>query len=143
MNRVVLIGRLTKEPELRKTNNGNSVIRFTLAVNRRYKKDNEQEADFVTCIAWNKIAENMATYLGKGSLVGVDGRIQTGSYDDKNGNRVYKTEIVAENVEFLESRNNNQQSKPNNNANDVNNYFGEFNIDDKSDLDNLSEELPF
>jgi single-strand DNA-binding protein len=105
INRVVLIGRLTKEPELRYTPNGIPVSTFTLAVNRTFtNQQGERETDFVNCVAWRKQAENVANYLKKGSLVGVDGRLQTRNYEAQSGRRVYVTEVVAESVQFLEPK---------------------------------------
>ena len=104
INRVVLVGRLTKDPVLRKTTNGASVVSFTVACNRLFKQEGQPEADFNT-VVWNKTADSVAKYTHKGSLVGVEGRIQTRSYDDKDGKRVYVTEVVADNVRFLDSRN--------------------------------------
>ncbi len=106
MNRVVLVGRLTKDPELRYTPNGVAVASFTLAVNRTFtNQQGEREADFINCVIWRKPAENVANFLKKGSLAGVDGRIQTRSYDGQDGKRVYVTEVLAESVQFLEPRN--------------------------------------
>ncbi|MCD3209547.1 single-stranded DNA-binding protein [Clostridium botulinum C] len=106
MNRVVLIGRTTKDPELKFTPGvGKAVTTFTLAVNRRYKKDGQQEADFITIVVWGKIAENTANYVSKGSQVGVSGSIRTRSYEAKDGTRRYVTEIVADEVQFLDSKN--------------------------------------
>ncbi|MFD1706060.1 single-stranded DNA-binding protein [Siminovitchia sediminis] len=105
MNRVVLVGRLTKDPDLRYTPNGVPVANFTLAVNRTFtNQQGEREADFINCVVWRRQAENVANYLKKGSLAGVDGRLQTRSYDDQDGKRVYVTEVVADNVQFLEPR---------------------------------------
>lgn len=106
MNRVALIGRLTKDPELRTTQSGTSVCSFNLAVNRRVQTSGQPDADFISCVAWGKSADNMTTYLHKGSLIGVEGRIQTSSYDNKKGERVYKTHVVAENIQFLEPKSN-------------------------------------
>ena len=103
MNKVYLIGRLTNDPELRKTNNDLSVCRFTLAVNRDYVKGEEKQADFINCIAWRNQADNLARYIRKGGLIAIDGMIQTGSYDDANGKKVFTTDIVANHIEFLES----------------------------------------
>ena len=100
LNRVVLIGRLTKAPELRQTPGGKEVVRFTLAVDRKYKKG---EADYISCTAWDRTAESVAQYCGKGSLVAVDGRIQTGSYE-KDGQRVYTTDVIAEDVRFIQTQ---------------------------------------
>ena len=106
MNRVILVGRLTKDPELRYTQNGTPVTSFTLAVNRSYtNQQGEREADFINCTIWRKPAENVANFLKKGSLAGVDGRIQTRSYDGQDGKRVYVTEVLAESVQFLEPKN--------------------------------------
>ena len=104
INRVVLVGRLTKDPVLRKTANGASVTSFTLACTRRFKQDGQPEADFINTVAWSKTADIVAQYTHKGSLVGVEGRIQTRSYDDQSGKRVYVTEVVADSVQFLESK---------------------------------------
>jgi single-strand DNA-binding protein len=106
INRVVLVGRLTKDPELRYTPSGVAVARFTLAVNRSFSnQQGEKEADFINCTVWRKPAENTANFLKKGSLTGVEGRIQTGSYEGQDGKRVYTTEVVADSVQFLEPRN--------------------------------------
>lgn len=105
INRVVLVGRLTRDVELKKTPNGASVVSFTIACNRRSKQEGQPDADFINCVAWNRTADLMSQYLNKGALIGVEGRIQTRSYDDKDGKRVYVTEVVAESVQFLESRN--------------------------------------
>lgn len=121
MNRVVLVGRLTKDPELRYTPAGVAVATFTLAVNRPFKNgQGEQEADFIQCVVWRKPAENVANFLKKGSLAGVDGRVQTRNYEGNDGKRVYVTEIVAESVQFLESKQNGAGgSTPNNNQNEA------------------------
>jgi single-strand DNA-binding protein len=106
MNRVVLVGRLTKDPELKYTPNGVPVATFTLAVNRPFtNQQGEREADFVNCVVWRKPAENVANYLKKGSLAGVDGRIQTRNFEGQDGKRVFMTEVVAESVQFLEPKN--------------------------------------
>ncbi|MBC1814191.1 MULTISPECIES: single-stranded DNA-binding protein [Listeria] len=109
MNRVVLVGRLTKDPELRYTPAGLAVATFTLAVNRTFtNQKGEREADFINCVVWRKPAENVANFLKKGSMAGVDGRVQTRNYEDKDGKRVYVTEIVAESVQFLEPKGKNE-----------------------------------
>lgn len=106
MNRVVLVGRLTKDPELKYTPNGVPVARFTLAVNRTFSnQQGEREADFINCVVWRRSAENVANFLKKGSLAGVDGRIQTSSFEGQDGKRVFMTEVVAESVQFLEPKN--------------------------------------
>lgn len=103
INRVVLVGRITKDPDLRKTQNGTSVVSFTIACNRRVPSQG-QDADFISCVAWNKTADFMAQYVRKGALLGLEGRIQTRSYDDRDGKRIYVTEVIADNVQFLESK---------------------------------------
>ncbi|WP_246944298.1 single-stranded DNA-binding protein [Bacillus pinisoli] len=111
MNRVVLVGRLTKDPDLRYTPSGVAVATFTLAVNRTYtNQQGEREADFINCVIWRRPAENVANFLKKGSLAGVDGRLQTRSYEGQDGKRVYVTEVVAESVQFLEPRSGGNQS---------------------------------
>lgn len=106
INRVVLIGRLTKDPELRYTSNNIAVVSFTLAVNRNFTgQDGQNEVDFLPCVAWRKQAENIAKYVGKGSMVGVDGRIQTRNFEATDGTKRYVTEIVCDNTRFLDTRN--------------------------------------
>lgn len=103
INKAIIVGRITKDPELRKTQNGTSVVSFTIACNRRVPSQG-QDADFISCVAWNKPADFMAQYVKKGALLGLEGRIQTRNYDDKDGKRVYVTEVVADSVQFLESK---------------------------------------
>ena len=105
INRVVLVGRLTKDPELRKTQSGTSVVSFSLAVNRRVQTPGQPDADFINCVAWNRLADLMCQYLHRGSLIGVEGRIQTRNYENNQGQRVYVTEVVVDNVQFLEPKN--------------------------------------
>ncbi|NEZ47794.1 single-stranded DNA-binding protein [Clostridium niameyense] len=113
MNKIVLIGRLTKDPELRFTpGNGTAVANFTLAVNRRFKTDGQQEADFIPIVVWGKQAESTANYMKKGSQIGITGRIQTRNYENKEGNRVYTTEVVAEEVQFLDSKQESNATAP-------------------------------
>lgn len=110
INRVVLTGRLTKEPELKYTPTGIAFCRFTLAVNRSFQKEGQQQADFINILVWRKVAENVANFLHKGSLCGIDGRIQTGSFEGQDGKRVYTFEVVADGVQFFsKSENNNRQ----------------------------------
>lgn len=113
MNKVFLIGRLTRDPELRYTGSNTAVASFSLAVNRNFtNQSGEREADFINIVVWRKQAENVKNYLSQGSQVAIDGRIQTRSYDDADGNRRYVTEVVADNVEFLGTKaSNNQQSQ--------------------------------
>ena len=105
MNKVILIGRLTRDPELRTISTGNATTSFTIAVNRNFTNQNgEREADFINCVAWRKQAENIAKYCTKGSQVAVEGRIQTRNYDAQDGTKRYVTEVIADNVTFLSSR---------------------------------------
>jgi single-strand DNA-binding protein len=111
MNKVVLIGRLTRDPELRYTGSNTPVATFSLAVNRNFSNQNgEREADFINIVVWRKQAENVKNYLTQGSQVAIDGRIQTRSYDDQDGKKRYVTEVVADNVEFLGSKSSNKGS---------------------------------
>lgn len=115
INSVTLVGRVTKDLDLKYSQSGVAVCKFNLAVNRNFKsKDGEQQADFPMILTFRKTAENAANYLRKGSLVGVTGRIQTGSYDNKDGQRVFTTEIVADSVQFLEPKPSNTQNTQNN-----------------------------
>ena len=105
-NRVVLIGRLTKDPDLKYSESNLPVLRFTIAVNRIFTDQNGQkQADFINCVAFRKQAENMVRFLGCGSQIAVEGRIQTRNYQGKDGNTMYVTEVVAESIQFLESKN--------------------------------------
>ena len=113
INRVVLVGRMTKDPVLRKTGTGASVTSFTVACDRRIKTEGQPTADFINCVCWNKVADNTAQFTHKGSLVGVEGRIQTRSYDDQSGRRVYVTEVVADSVQFLEPKGTNSAAAVN------------------------------
>ena len=106
INNVVLVGRMTRDAELRHTPQNQAVATFTLAVNRNFKNQSgEREADFINCVIWNRQAENLANWAKKGALIGITGRIQTRSYDNQQGQRVYVTEVVADNFQLLESRN--------------------------------------
>lgn len=114
MNSVCLVGRMTRDAELKYTGNNIAVASFSLAVNRNFKDANgEREADFINCVIWRQQAENLANWAKKGVLIGITGRIQTRSYENQQGQRVYVTEVVAENFQMLESRNSqgNQQNQ--------------------------------
>ncbi|MCT3189271.1 single-stranded DNA-binding protein [Limosilactobacillus reuteri] len=128
LNRAILTGRLTRDPELRYTTSGTAVAQATIAVDRQFKnQQGEREADFINLVIWRKAAENFANFTHKGSLVGIDGRIQTRTYENKQGQRVYVTEINVDSFSLLEPRqDNNQQSNnnyssqaPSNNARNV------------------------
>ncbi|HGZ9144289.1 TPA: single-stranded DNA-binding protein [Staphylococcus aureus] len=106
LNRVVLVGRLTKDPEYRTTPSGVSVATFTLAVNRTFTNaQGEREADFINCVVFRRQADNVNNYLSKGSLAGVDGRLQSRNYENQEGRRVFVTEVVCDSVQFLEPKN--------------------------------------
>ncbi|WP_429949351.1 single-stranded DNA-binding protein [Enterococcus sp. AZ101] len=116
INNVVLVGRLTKDPDLRYTSSGSAVATFTLAVNRNFTNANgNREADFINCVIWRKPAETMANYAKKGTLLGVIGRIQTRNYENQQGQRIYVTEVVCENFQLLESRASSDNSQQNQN----------------------------
>lgn len=137
INNVTLVGRLTKDPELKYTPSNVAVATFTLAVNRNFKNQaGDREADFISCIMWRQQAENFANWLKKGALVGITGRIQTCSYDNQQGQRVYVTEVVAESFQTLEKKDNsaNQSSM----ENQMPPSFGATNPMDISD-----DDLPF
>jgi len=123
LNRVVLVGRLTRDPDLRYTPNGVAVANFTIAINRPFKnQQGENEADFINCVVWRKTAENLANYMKKGSQIGVDGRVQSRSYEGQDGKRVFVTEVMAENIQFLESRAATQQHQGGGGYNQNNSY---------------------
>lgn len=112
LNNVSLVGRLTKDVDLRYTPSNVAVATFTLAVNRTFKNENgDREADFINCVMWRQQAENLANWAKKGALIGITGRIQTRSYDNQQGQRVYVTEVVAETFQLLESRNSQGQNQ--------------------------------
>lgn len=142
MNRVILIGRLVRDPETRTTINNTNVTRFTIAVARKYQNDDgEKQADFINCVAFNKLANNIAKYCIKGSQVAVEGRIQTGNYEDQNGTTRYTTDIMCDNVKFLGNKKNKEEATDNNVADleEKEDPFAEFEMDD-SDLPWLNEE---
>ena len=164
INNVVLTGRLTKDVDLKYTGNGTAVASFTLAVDRAFKNQNgEREADFIMCQAWKKTAELIANSLRKGSLVGIVGRIQTRNYENQQGQRVYVTEVIVENMTFLESRSNqnngnyqgNNNYQPNNQSNSNNrqqaqtNSFNDYNsnqdpfLTSGQSIDISDDDLPF
>ena len=138
MNKVILMGRLTRDPEVRYTQGDNAmaIARYSLAVDRRFKRDGEPDADFINCVAFGKAGEFAEKYLKKGTKIAVVGRIQTGSYTNKDGQKVYTTDVVVEEQEFAESKNSgssdNNQSEPANKNTDFMNI-----------PDGIDEELPF
>ena len=124
INNVILVGRLTKDLDLRYTANGTAVATFSIAVNRSFTNQNGQrDADFINCVIWRKSAESMANFTRKGSLVGVEGHIQTRSYDNQQGQKVYVTEVVIESFSLLEPKNKDSNKESNNNRNDYSNNY--------------------
>lgn len=144
INRVILIGRLTKDPELKYTSSGTAVGTFSLAVNRQFTNSNgDREADFINCVIWRKSAENFANFTHKGSLVGIDGRLQTRNYENQQGQRVYVTEVVVDNFSLLEKR-----ASDNSNANQTQSGSNKTNKPADSVANNgqaidIADELPF
>jgi single-strand DNA-binding protein len=142
INNVTLVGRLTKDPELKYTPSSVAVTNFTLAVNRPFKTNGENEADFINITVWRKPAENAANFLKKGSLAGVTGSIQTRNYEGSDGKRVYVTEVVADRVQFLDSKGsgqtNNNQSKP-----QGSNRVDEDPFSGTGQIDITDDDLPF
>ena len=137
INRTVLVGRLTRDPELRYTQGGTAVASFTLAVNRQFtNSQGEREADFINCVIWRKAAENFTNFTHKGSLVGIDGHIQTRNYENQQGNRVYVTEVVVDNFSLLESRKDN--SNDNDNSNQAPSYNKSKNSSNSNNSNNSS-----
>ena len=124
MNKVFLIGRLARDPELRYTSNNTPVTSFTIAVNRTYtNQSGEREADFINVVVWRRQAESVKNYLSQGSQVAVEGRIQVRNYDDQNGNKRYVTEVIADSVEFIGGRRDNQTpTNPSSNQNEPTPY---------------------
>lgn len=143
INRVVLVGRLTKDPVLRKTTSGKSITSFTVACNRRVKAEGQPTADFINCVAWNKTADNTYQYTHKGSLVGVEGRIQTRSYDDTSGKRVYVTEVVTDAVRFLDSKKDDQSNNAAYAPDYGHNEYQNESYGTESTLDIAEDDLPF
>ena len=140
MNKVILVGRITKDPELRSIQSGSSVVNFTIAVNRPVAQNADQNAnnaDFINCVIWNKQAENLAKYVKQGSLIGVEGRIQTRSYES-NGTTRYITEVLCDNVQFLETKkdgtNGTTKVEQSDNSTDEDQYAGKINSVDDNDL---------
>lgn len=138
MNRVVLVGRMTRDPELKFSPSGVAVCSFTIAVNKFGKKD---EADFPSIVCFKKTAENTANYCTKGSLIGIDGRLQTRTYDGKNG-KVYVTEVVADSVQFLETKGNKAQNENKQHSEPSGQSHDPF-AHDGQPIDIADEDLPF
>lgn len=146
INKVILVGRIVRNPELRKTNTGTSVVSFTLAVNRRFSSNQEggQDADFISCVAWRQSADFMANYVKQGALLGVEGRIQTRNYKDQSDRTVYVTEVVCDSVQILAQKRAeeapNTYGRANYNQSDYSSVESEFG-DDTVDIS--ADDLPF
>ena len=140
MNKIILMGRLTRDPEVRYSQGESSLAigRFSLAVDRRFKRQGEAEADFFNCTAFGKQAEFVEKYLKQGIKIVITGRIQTGSYTNKDGNKVYTTDVIVEDCEFAESKNASQSTQPSQPEPSPTDADGFMNIPD-----GLEEELPF
>ena len=146
LNKVILIGRTTREVELRRTSNGTAVATFTLAVDNRFVlKDGKSSTDFISCVAWANTAETMEKYVRKGALIAVEGRIQTRNYDNKDGNKVYITEVVVENMRMLESRGNSNSNNNLDSYEPTSSYKDTYNEVESPEIEyNISDDdLPF
>lgn len=147
INNVTLVGRLTRDPDLRYTGSGIAVGSFTIAAERPFPNaSGEKETDFINCVVWRKAAENLSTYTGKGSLIGLTGRIQTRSYDGNDGKKVYITEVVAENIKYLEPKKTNEShSSSSQNDYSQNTQDATKNTFEKNDgsIDISDDDLPF
>ncbi len=153
INRTVLVGRITHDPEVKKTNSGSSVVNFSLAVNRQFNKD---QTDFINCVAWRNQADFIGNYIKKGALLGIDGRIETGSYEDQTGRKVNTFTVVAESVQALEPRGQRvtgfQQQEPSFQQQEppafsqpapAPSYEQNYEEDDAPTLDITNDDLPF
>lgn len=140
LNRIILIGRLTRDPELRYTPAGVAVTQFSLAIDRPFTGGNgkEKEVDFINIVTWRQLAETCANYLRKGRLTAVEGRLQIRNYDNNEGRKIYVTEVVADNVRFLESAKNNSEPSSNNNSHNQDPFQ-----DDGKPIDISDDDLPF
>nr|DAY17091.1 MAG TPA: Single strand binding protein [Caudoviricetes sp.] len=142
LNSTCLVGRLTKDAELKYVNESMAVATFTLAVNRNFKSQNgEREADFINCVIWRQQAENLANWAKKGALIGIVGRIQTRNYENQQGQRVYVTEVVADNFQLLEFNKQNDQNQTQNHNQQPN--FGRNEPMRSNPMDILDDDLPF
>lgn len=137
MNKVILLGRLTRDPELKTTTTGVSVTTFSIAVERNYvnEETGQRDADFINCLSWRKQAENIARYCSKGSQIALEGRLQVRSYDDRDGNRRFVTEVVADNVTFLSPKKKEEVEEQQEESN------VDFNFEDEIEL--TEDDLPF
>lgn len=141
MNNFCGVGRISRDIELKKTQSGTSVANFNLAINRQFKKEGQPDADFIQCVAWGKTADNLANYMSKGSLIAIEGRMETRNYENADGQKIYVTEIICNNITYLDSKGNQapQETKKD--------FFADFEQGNTSDilsgLDISDDELPF
>ncbi|MBS7299224.1 MAG: single-stranded DNA-binding protein [Eubacteriales bacterium] len=158
MNKVILMGRLTRDPEMRQSQQGTPVVSFSLAVDRRFAKEGQQQADFINCVAWSRLAEFICKYFQKGSMIAVSGRLQSRTYDDKDGRRQYVTEVVVEDAYFTGSRTETNTQGAQSSYQQPNNFqrpaqpsapqgtaptFDEFEAMGFSAMDGSEDDLPF
>lgn len=158
MNKVVLMGRLTKDVEMRQTPSGTSVARFSIAVSRRFKSEGQQQADFINCVAWRQTGEFISRYFQKGSMIAVVGSIQSRSWDGQDGKKQYATEVVVDEAYFTGSRTETQnngyteqqmpkypqpQTPPNHGQQSFDGGYGDFDMDGFNDIDGSEDDLPF
>ena len=146
MNKIILVGRLTRDPELRSTSTGISTANFTVAVNRNFKnKDGQYDADFISCVAFRNTADFVSKYFKKGNLICLDGRIQTRNYDAQDGTKRYVTEVVVENVEFVGGKSDNSTSQSNNYVDapsqDIVDTIPEYDIPKSDPYENYDKEV--
>ena len=140
LNKVILMGRLTADPELRMTPNNVEIITFTIAVDRRYNKGQQKQADFITCVAWRETAKFIHTHFNKGKMINVCGSLQTRAWDDTQGNKRYATEVVVDEVNFCGDRTNTQNNDP---SNDVINVVNNLKNSEFTPVDDVDGDLPF
>lgn len=138
MNKVILMGRLTADPDIRYSHEGTAIARYNLAVDRRYKKEGEQSADFISCVVFGKGGEFAEKYLKKGTKIAVEGRIQTGSYTNREGKKVYTTDVIVEVQEFAESKGKSEETAPEREPEPKPDEDGFMSVPDS-----IEEELPF
>jgi single-strand DNA-binding protein len=138
INKVILIGRMTKDCELRVTPSRTSVATFILAVNRSFQSGDGQEADFINCVAWGKLGENLNEYTSKGSLIAIEGRINTRSYENTQGQKIYVTEVICNSIEYLDTRKKEEHKEVN-----QNDFYNQTKDNDFKDFDIMEEDIQF
>lgn len=136
LNRVVMVGRMTRDPELRRTGTGAAVTSFTLALNRNYQSADGIQADYIPCVVWNKVAENVDKYCSKGSLVGVEGRLRSRNYDNAQGQKVYVVEVVCDSVQFLDTKGSREKAQEQQSQVKKDEFYDMKSTDLEKDFDN-------